>query len=154
MLARPAWIDRPALEGQQGYIEAGHYLELYGAAEGLDRFRASDVFRLVATASPDNAHSLLSYFSRPRPETTTALLARLPKDWPGVPLSMLKKLSQPTLVLGNGEDIVHPLSFAQELARLVPNATLQVIPSKSVDPSGYQSQFSMALERFLMGITA
>ena len=149
MLARPAWVDRPALEGQQGYIEAGQYLELYGVAEGLERFRVSDVFRSVASASPDNANSLLSYFSRPRPETTTGLLARLPKDWPGVPLSLLKKLSQPTLVLGNGEDIVHPLSFAQELAKLIPHAKLSVIPSKTLDPNGYQSEFKASLGQFL-----
>lgn len=149
ILARPAWVDRPALEGQTGYIEAGRHLELYGAEDGEHRFRQTDEFRAVAAASPDNANSLLSYFARPRPETTTALLARLPKDWPGVPVSMLSELRQQTLVIANGEDIVHPLSFAETLAGTIPGATLDIIPSKTVDPAGYTSHFRAALARFL-----
>ncbi|MFO1141638.1 MAG: alpha/beta fold hydrolase [Amaricoccus sp.] len=149
VLARPAWVDGPALEGQQGYVEAGRQLELHGAVEGLARFRASPLLRSIEAASPDNAKSLLGYFSRSRPETTMALLARLPKDWPGVPPSMLGAIGQPTLVIGNGEDIVHPLAYARELAGAIPGARLEVIPSKTVDPAGYASAFRAALARFL-----
>ena len=153
ILARPAWIDRPSMESQQGYVDAGRYLELHGATAGLALFRSSALFQSVEAASPDNAMSLLSYFVRPRPETTTALLARLPKDWPGVPLSMLGELGQSTLVIGNGEDIVHPLAFARELAELIPGARLEVIPSKTVDPAGYTSAFRAALAEFLAEAT-
>lgn len=148
ILARPAFLDRPALEGQAGYIEAGRFLEQYGAA-GLNAFRESPIFTSVAAASPDNAASLASYFSRPRPDTTVALLARLPKDWPGVPLAMIEGLAQPTLVIGNGEDIVHPLAFAKTLAALIPRARLQVIPSKTRDAPGYTEGFRAALTGFL-----
>lgn len=141
ILARPAWV----VEGQQGYIEAGRYLELFGAEQGLARFRSSDVFQAVEAASPE----LLGYFTCPRPETTTALLARLPKDWPGVPLSMLGKIGQPTLLIGNGEDVVHPLTFARDLTELIPDARLEVIPSKTVNLVGYTTEFCAALTRFL-----
>lgn len=150
ILARPAWIDRPAMAGQEGYVEAGRALELYGATEGLARFRASALFQGVEAASPDNAKSLLGYFARPRPETTTALLARLPKDWPGVPASMIEGLGQPTLVIGNGEDVVHPLDYARALAELIPAARLAVIPSKSVDPDSHTKAFRAALAQFLV----
>jgi pimeloyl-ACP methyl ester carboxylesterase len=149
ILARPAWIDRPSMEGQEGYVEAGRHLELHGATEGLALFRATALVQAVERESSDNAKSLLSYFSRPRPETTTALLARLPKDWPGVPLSMLGEIRQPTLVIGNGEDIVHPLAFARELAEMIPGARLEVIPSKTVDAAGYTSAFRAAMAQFL-----
>jgi len=149
ILARPAWIDRPAMAGQEGYVEAGRHLELHGPDEGLVKFRDSAPFRAVEAASADNARSLLSYFSRPRPGTTTALLSRLPKEWPGVPLSMLADLRQPTLVIGNGEDIVHPLDYARALADLIPDARLAIIPSKTADPAGYTTAFRAALARFL-----
>jgi pimeloyl-ACP methyl ester carboxylesterase len=149
ILARPAWIDRPPMAGQEGYVEAGRHLELHGATEGAALFRASAPYQAAEAASPDNAKSLLSYFSRQRPDTTTALLARLPSDWPGVPLSMLKALRQPTLVIGNGEDVAHPLDYARELAELIPGGRLETIPSKSVDPTGYTSAFRAALARFL-----
>ena len=58
---------------------------------------------------------------------------------------MLGDIRQPTLVIGNGEDIVHPLAFARELAELIPGARLEVIPSKTVDPTGYTSAFRAAI---------
>lgn len=151
ILARPAWVDRPALENQQGYIAVGQQLELFGA-QGLESFQSTELYQDIKKLSPDNANSLLSYFSRPRLETTTALLARLPKDWPGVPLSMLTVLTQPTLLIGNGEDWVHPLSFAHKLAEFIPHARLEVIPSKSVDSAGYTAKFRLALEQFLQEV--
>lgn len=149
VLARPAWLDQPALEGQRGYVEAGRHLELYGVDEGLARFRQSAVFREVEAASLDNAKSLLSYFSRPRPETTIALLARLPNDWPGVPTSLIERLAQPALVIGNGEDVIHPLWFAQELADRIPGGRLETIPSKTADPAAYTAEFRAVFGRFL-----
>jgi pimeloyl-ACP methyl ester carboxylesterase len=149
VLARPAWVDGPAPEGQQGYVEAGRHIELYGLHEGERRFRASALYRAVLAASPDNANSLASYFARPRPDTTTALLARLPRDWPGVPEAQIRALPQPTLVIGNGEDIVHPLAFAERLAAMIPQARLEVIPSKSVDAPGHVAGFRAALAGFL-----
>ena len=52
ILARPAWIDRPSMEGQQGYVEAGRHLELHGATEGLALFRASALFQAVEARIP------------------------------------------------------------------------------------------------------
>lgn len=149
ILARPAWLDGPALEEQHGYVEAGVHLERYGADEGRLRFRSTETFRTIDAASPDNARSLLSYFSRPRPETTIALLSRLPKDWPGVPRTIIETIDQPTLVIGNGEDRVHPLAWARELADVLPNAKLQTITSKSVDPDAYRTEFQTAIAHFL-----
>jgi pimeloyl-ACP methyl ester carboxylesterase len=149
ILARPATVDQPALQGHQGYIDAGRHLELFGAEEGERRFRASEVFRSVEATSPDNANSLLSYFSRPRPETTTALLARLTKDWPGVPVSMLEQIRQPTLVIANGEDIVHPISYAKSFAKIIPKAYLEQIASKTEDALEYTLNFKAALAKFI-----
>lgn len=154
ILARPAWLDRPAMESQAAYVEAGRHLERYGAEEGFARFAALPMVSEIKSVSPDNAKSLLGYFSRPRPDTTTALLARLPKDWPGVPVSMIEGLSLPTLVIGNGEDLVHPLAFARELAALMPGARLVEIPSKTVDADGYMKHFRAALAAFLAGMSS
>ncbi|MCX7890400.1 MAG: alpha/beta hydrolase [Rhodobacteraceae bacterium] len=151
ILARPAFVDGPSPGTQAGYVAAGRHLEVHGAERGARLFGESSVCRAVAAASPDNARSLMSYFTRPRPETTTALLARLPNDWPGVPAGMIETLSQPVLVIGNGEDIVHPLAYAEALAGMIPQARLAVIPSKSVDPAGYTAGFRDALAQFLGG---
>lgn len=67
---------------------------------------------------------------------------------------MIEGLVQPTLVIGNGEDIVHPLGYAEALAAAIPAARLQVIPSKTVDPSGYVTSFRSALADFLEEVPA
>lgn len=149
ILARPAWIDQAAPPGLEGYRAAGLYLRHHNHWEGRARFEASDLLQRIRAVSPDNAQSLLGYFARPRPETTIALLSRLTETPPGVSLQMIHHIRQPTLVIGHGEDPAHPLDYARRLAGLIPNASLTVIPSKSVDPAGYVDQFRAALADFL-----
>lgn len=154
ILARPAWVDQPSLATQAAYLAAGCFLEEHGAAEGLARFRSLPMLRDIEARSPDNVKSLLGYFARPRPETTIALLARLPKDWPGVTPAQLKQLALPALIIGNGEDIVHPMAYAEELAAFIPGANLRRITSKSVDATAYAAEFRAALSQFLADVHA
>jgi hypothetical protein len=55
----------------------------------------------------------------------------------------------PTLVIGNGEEYVHPLRYAAQLKDLIPGAALQVVTSKTVDKTLYQSQFCASLASIL-----
>ena len=151
VLARPAWVDGPSIERQRGYHVAAQYLERYGAEEGAERFRVSPEFLDVMAASPDNAASLVGFFKRPRPDTTIALLSRIPLDWPGVSRAGIAAIRQPALVIGNDQDYVHPLAYAQELAGLIPNARLVEITSKTIDRAAYVSGFRNALASFLPG---
>ncbi|UCI25126.1 alpha/beta fold hydrolase [Mesorhizobium sp. B2-8-5] len=148
-LARPAWVDAPSIERQHGYHVAARYLEKYGAEEGAERFRVSPEFIEVLAASPDNAASLIGFFKRPRPDTTIALLTRIPLDWPGVSRARIEAIRQPVLIIGNDQDYVHPLSYARELAGLIPGARLAEITSKTVDRAAYIAEFRSALADFL-----
>ena len=56
----------------------------------------------------------------------------------------------PTLVIGNGEDFVHPLAYAKALAGLIPAAQLRVIISKNVSVERYTQEFTEALADFLV----
>ncbi|WP_296745758.1 alpha/beta fold hydrolase [Mesorhizobium sp.] len=151
VLARPAWVDGPSIERQHGYHAASQYLDKYGAKEGAERFRNSPEFQRVIAESPDNAASLISFFARQRPDTTIALLNRIPLGWPGVDRQQIATVRQPTLVIGNDQDYVHPLAYARELAGLIPGARLVEITSKTVDRAAYVSEFRSALARFLPG---
>jgi pimeloyl-ACP methyl ester carboxylesterase len=150
ILARPAWVDQPAPETQNSYPAAAHFLEQFDPEEGLRRFCETPVFQSLLAASPDNANSLAGFFSRPRPETTIALLSRIPNDGPGVPRQALERLDLPTLIVGNEQDHVHPMAYAQELSRLIPGARLRQITSKSVDRGAYVTEFRDALSAFLL----
>jgi pimeloyl-ACP methyl ester carboxylesterase len=148
ILARPAWVDRPSLETQGLYVRAGEFLQAHGRA-GEAMLAADPLFAALLHTSPDNAKSLLGYFHRPRPETTIALLSRLPKDSPGVSMTQIKNIAMKTLVIGNDEDVAHPLTYARELAAAIPEAELSVITSKTVDADRYHAQFEAALAEFL-----
>ena len=107
--------------------------------------------RTVCLISPDNAASLIGFFRRPRPDTTIALLSRIPLDWPGVSRARIEAIRQPALVIGNDQDYVHPLAYARELAGLVPGARLAEITSKTIDRAAYVAEFRNALAGFLPG---
>ena len=64
---------------------------------------------------------------------------------------MIEAIGMPTLIIGNAEDIVHPLAFARELNELIPASKLEIITSKTVDPQAYLREFRIALTNFLTG---
>ncbi len=150
VLARPAWVDLPSLKTQAAYLAVADVLRQHGLKDGLAAMQLRPEYLDLAAASPDNAKSILSYFSRPRPETTIALLSRISAHYPGVPKQEIAKISAPTLVIGNGEDVVHPLAYARALVELIPASRLQVITSKSVNSAAYESEFKAALATFFV----
>ena len=150
ILARPAWVDQPGPESQMAYVAAGDYLDRHGPDEGLRSFVETRAYLDLKAKSEDNAKSLVGYFARPRPETTTALLASIPKDGPGIARHQMAGIAIPALIIGNAEDHVHPLVYAEELAALIPTARLRVITSKTVSVERYTREFSEALADFLV----
>jgi len=149
ILARPAWVDAPSLNTMDAYALAADCLERLGAKQGLQQFCSTERYRSVLACSPDNAQSLRGFFSRPRPDTTIALLSHIARDWPQVTCRELASIQIPALVIGNDHDHIHPLAYAQELKALIPSAQLAIITSKTVNPQHYQQEFSAALAAFL-----
>ncbi len=147
--ARPAWVDAPSLETQAAYHEVAQMIRQHGVDDGARRFEQSPSLARIEQVAPDNAKSLRWFFTRARPQTTVELLSRIPLDWPGIPRQALRAIDVPTLVIGNAADDAHPLVYAQQLAELLPRATLAEITSKSVDRSAYVAEFRRALHTFL-----
>lgn len=149
ILGRPAWVDAPSLETMAPYLEVAQLLKDYGAREGADRFETSQTLASVEAISPDNARSLRWFFTRPNPESTIALLSRIPGDTPGISSEMFKQIKMPTLIVVNAQDYVHPLVHGERLQDLLPNATLRTITSKSINRERYIVEFKHALAEFL-----
>jgi pimeloyl-ACP methyl ester carboxylesterase len=151
ILARPAWVIGPS-STMAPYLEIAELIEKFGAAEGARHFEGSTCLAEVATISPDNAASLKSFFTKPNPESTIALLSSIPKDSPGVDEEMIAKIAAPTLIIANDHDYVHPLAYANHLKQILPNATLQIITAKSINKDLYKLDFTGSLRRFLIGM--
>ena len=148
ILARPAWVDHPAPETMQSYVEVARQLARHGEI-GRVLFQSGKIYRDLSSASPDNAASLVTFFTRPRPETTLALLQRIPLDGPGVTRAQIAALTLPTLVLTTGQDYVHPTAYGRELAALIPHAILTDLPAKGRDKPAHVAAFRTALAQFL-----
>ena len=148
ILARPAWLDQPAPATMQAYLEVARLLASHGEA-GRARFQSGQIYHDLHTASPDNAASLASFFSRRNPETTTALLSRIPLDGPGVTTAQMQALTLPTLILVTAEDAVHPKAYGERMAELIPNASLTRITPKGRDKAAHVAEFRAALAGFL-----
>lgn len=149
VLARPAWVDGPSIATMRIYVEVAQIIRNYGLSEGRKRLQSLPEFQALMSASPDNAKSAESFFTRARPENTVELLSRIPLGSPGVSRDQISRIAVPALVIGSGDDVVHPLSYAEALAELIPQAKLQVITSKTVDAAAYEREFKAALFQFL-----
>lgn len=148
IIARPAWISESAPERLRIYSDVAELLAHYGPEQGLKRLEATERYRLVMRASPDNAASMRSFFGR-EPVSTVALLSRIPAQGPGVTQEQVSRLALPTLVIANEGDYVHPIATATAVAELIPGAELKIIPSKNSDRDAYASAFRAALDEFL-----
>lgn len=151
ILARPAWVIGPS-STMAPYLEIAESMKKFGATEAALHFEGSAGLAAVAAVSPDNASSLKSFFTRPNPESTIALLSSIPKDSPGVDEARIAKIAVPTLIIANDHDYVHPLAYANRLKQILPNATLQIVTAKSINKDLYKRDFSESLRRFLSGM--
>jgi pimeloyl-ACP methyl ester carboxylesterase len=150
ILARPAWIDRPAPPNMQAYALVGSLLRQFAAEEARAKFEASETAHALAREAPDNLVSLRSFFFSREPVTTTLeLLCRISADGPGVTRSQIETIAVPTMVIGTARDLAHPLAMAQQLAALIPRADMIEITPKSDSRERYREDFRAALQAFL-----
>lgn len=149
VLARPAWIAEAAPANMKPNAEVGELLARHAPREARAIFDASETAAALAKDAPDNLASLRSFFTREPVDVTAQLLARISADGPGVTRDAIARIGAPTLVIGHGRDMTHPMSMAEELAGLVPTARLEVIPPKADDFQGYRAGFNSALATFL-----
>jgi pimeloyl-ACP methyl ester carboxylesterase len=149
ILSRPAWIEGPLASNVALYGTIARLIREHGAAAGIERFREAPEFMEVRRESPDCGNSLLGQFTDPHAEECVARLERIPSDSPARRRSDYGAISAPTLVLGNRQDPIHPWSIAQELASLIPGATLRELTPKSVSLSQHTADVQAAIDEFL-----
>jgi pimeloyl-ACP methyl ester carboxylesterase len=148
IIARPAWISDAAPDGLKIYLDVAELLAQHGPEQGLQRLLATERYQLMLRASPDNAASMRSFFTR-EAVSTVALLSRIPAQGPGVTREQMSRLAQPTLVIANEGDYVHSIATATAVAELIPGAALTIIPSKNSNRDAYVEAFKRALDKFL-----
>jgi pimeloyl-ACP methyl ester carboxylesterase len=151
ILVRPAWGAEPLPENLQLLPLVADEMQKHGAEHGRELFADRPEIRSMRTESPAVADSILQQFDKPFAMERRARLRRIPEDCPVRSWEEAKRISVPALVVGNAEDPMHPLAFAEQWAEHLPNATLAIIPSKSASEAEHTAGFRRALGKFLSG---
>jgi pimeloyl-ACP methyl ester carboxylesterase len=151
-VARPAWFDRKSPENMAIFAVVAAFLEAHGPDEGRAVFAKSSHYLALKALSPDNAASLLGQFERPDTLSTQALLSTIAVDGPGLSFADYRALRLPVQVIGHGQDAIHPLAMAQQLADAVEQAKLVEITPKSVSKAAYLSDLQSAYAAFLASV--
>lgn len=141
VLASPARVTDTAPANMAPNAEVGRLLAALPTDEARQAFTQSETHARLAREAPDNLRSLEDFFSREPVAETAALLAAVAANGPGVTEAELTGLALPALVLATGQDLVHPLASAEQLACLVPGA----------GKADYLRDFHAALRGFLKG---
>jgi pimeloyl-ACP methyl ester carboxylesterase len=149
ILARPAWVSESGPDNLAPNREVGGLLERLPKVQARAAFLASPTHDFLAREAPDNLASLMSFFDREPIGVTSALLTAICTDGPGVAETDLAALSMPVLILSSAKDFIHPVAFADRLARLIPHAAHKPLTPKGVDKAAYVADFQAALGAFL-----
>ncbi len=149
VLGRPAWVDQPAPANLEPHRQIAQNLGQYGPETARRMFEESAMAKTIADAAPDNMNAYHGFFDRLPTDQTQALLAAITDDGPGVGLGDMSRIDVPTLVIGTGRDLAHPLDMAMALAAQIPKAELVEITAKSDNRKSYVKEFRDAVGGFL-----
>jgi pimeloyl-ACP methyl ester carboxylesterase len=150
VIARPAWHCDRAPKNMQIFARISEAITSYGCERGKEQFISSTDFKHILAEAPDNAQSLLSQFDRPNSNSTAVLLSQISTDGPQVDNDFFTTSRFKTLVIGHGQDLIHPLILAKTISRRIPNAQFIEIASKSASRTAYLTQFRAALDSFVV----
>ncbi|MDH2327110.1 alpha/beta hydrolase [Cereibacter sp. SYSU M97828] len=144
ILIRPAWGAGPARGNLSFNTEAAAMI-----AAGAPLAGSALEARLRDT--PDNLASIRGFFERPG---FAPILAAMSRDDPGLSDADIAAMTMPALVLSAPRDLIHPVSLAEDLAALLPNATHATLPDKAADPAAHRAEAARAIAAFLERIDA
>ena len=153
VLARPAWVTDQAPYSMKPNAFVGELLSKMNAKEAEQHFLNSAIAQRLEAEAPDNLQSLRGFFHRAPQHVTAALLSRISADGPDVNRAEVTKIAVPTLVIGHEDDLIHPLSYAKDLATLIPHSEFVRITSKVHDKMRYVSDFQNTLSQFLTKVS-
>lgn len=138
VLSRPAWLDVPLPDHLRVYPEIARAIQAHGPEKARDLFR--------------HRPEVAVQFADPRAEETAEKLERIPADAPSRDPRLWAAVRVPALVLGNRDDTIHPFAFAEELARILPEAELRELTPKTTDAAAHAAEVQDCIARFLKRI--
>lgn len=145
ILFRPAWLWSAAPVNMKPFVEVAGYLQQRTVSD----FETSATAQRLAREAPDNLASLRKFFAAKDQAATATLFFAVATDGPGVSEAEVRAIAVPTLIIGHKIDAVHPLEFAQTLARMITGSQLIEITPKATDKPKHVTEFRKHVVQFL-----
>ncbi|AID28581.1 pimeloyl-ACP methyl ester carboxylesterase [Mesorhizobium sp. USDA 4775] len=149
VLVRPAWAFDAAPCNMRPYVEVAELIRRLPLAEAHDAFASSATSARFRAEAPDNLASLLGFFARENATTFAEVMQEIANDGPGVTQAAAARLAIPSLVIGSGIDLVHPLATARELGETIPDAAFVQVTPKAADKDRHFAEIHAAIGGFL-----
>lgn len=153
VLVRPAWTFDASPDNMAPILTIAELILSHPLERARDLFAASEAAVELKENAPDNFASLLGYFDRANAKAFAAVLSDIAKDGPGVSQSAAAALDIPTLVIGNRQDAIHPLAWAETLAATIPGATFTEVAAKAANKARHFAETRTAIAQFLASPT-
>jgi pimeloyl-ACP methyl ester carboxylesterase len=153
ILVRPAWTFAASPENMAPIRAIAALIADHRLDQAKLLFAASDMAADLKENAPDNLASLLGFFDRPNAAAFAAVLADIAADGPGVSRTAAAALDVPTLIIGNRQDAIHPLSSATALANVIPGAAFVEVAAKAADRARHFTETQAAIAQFLSSQT-
>ena len=152
VLVRPAWLTDGPPEGLKFHPMVSDLLGRYGAEHGREVFERSPEYQKLLHRSPMDAAALAGQFAEAFAVERRARLDGIPRDAPIRDWSEVNGVVMPSLVIGNEPDFIHPLAYAVEWAKRLPNGRLVQVPPKAIDFESHALAVRSNLREFLSGV--
>lgn len=149
VLVRPAWAFDASPQNMHPYAEAAELIRDRPLDEARNVFATSATADRFRREAPDNLASLLGFFERENATVFAEVMQAIANDGPGVTRAAAAAIAIPTLVVGSGIDLVHPLATAQELAETIPDAVFSEVTPKATDKDRHFAEVRAAIAGFL-----
>lgn len=149
VLVRPAWAFDAAPQNMRAYVEVAELINRLPLTEARETFASSATAIRFRNEAPDNLASLLGFFERENATVFAEVMQAIAADGPGVSRAAAGALAIPTLVIGCGLDLVHPLATARELAETIPDAVFAEVTPKATDKDRHFAEIRAAIGGFL-----
>ncbi|CAN7665058.1 alpha/beta fold hydrolase [Mesorhizobium sp. LjRoot246] len=149
VLVRPAWAFDAAPQNMRPYVEVAELIRNRPLDDARDVFASSATAARFRTEAPDNLASLLGFFARENATVFAEVMQAIAGDGPGVTRAEAAGLAIPTLVIGSGIDLVHPLATARSLVDAIPNAIFTEVTPKATDKDRHFAEIRTAIGSFL-----
>ena len=146
ILVRPAWLDQGRPANLEILLDVA---KLINEPDGQAKFEQTEAFQDIQSALPSAAASVLGQFSSNQGTARTRILINMFEDAPINNLADLAKIEQPSLVIANDDDPLHPFDFATVIDADLPNSEIHKVVSRYVDDEKHRLQVRELVTSFL-----